>query len=239
MIWQTFSKSCNITFQGRDGAEQYAHTTSWGISTRLIGGMIMTHGDDDGMIMPPRVAPHQVVILPFLKGDGPHEIIMKAVDETAAQLRSVGVRVHVDNRDMRAPDKMWDAVKKGVPLRVEIGSREAEEGQVTHVRRDLGRDSKTTESLTGFVAAVPGILDDIHDTMLAKAQSFMNDNIVDADSPEAVKALYADGHIGWARVDVSILEDRDLKNVMDKKKLSARCMPLADKGAKVLIGKAY
>jgi prolyl-tRNA synthetase len=238
-LGQTFSKSCNIKFQDSEGGEQFAYTTSWGISTRLIGAMIMTHGDDDGMIMPPRVAPHQVVILPFLKGDGPHDVIMNHANDVAAKLRAQGVRVLIDERDMRAPDKMWDAVKKGVPVRVEIGEKEAEAGVVTHVRRDLGRDSKTIASVDEFVGGVQAMLDDIHDTMLAKARDFMYGNMVDAADVAAVKALYEGGHTGFARVDTALLQDDALQAVMDKFKLSSRCMPLADKGAKVLIGKAY
>lgn len=238
-LGQTFSKSCGITYQGRDGAEQFAYTTSWGISTRLIGAIIMTHADDDGMIMPPRVAPYQVVILPFLKGDGPHDTIMNHAHDLAEKLRGLGVRVLVDERDMRAPDKMWDAVKKGIPVRVEIGEREAEAGQVTHVRRDLGRESKATVAASDFVSGISAMLDDIHDSMLSKARAFMQDNIADVADVAGVKALYASGHSGFARIDAELLGDAALEPVMDEYKLSSRCMPLADNGKKVLIGKAY
>lgn len=236
-LGQTFSKSCDITFQSREGEQQHAYTTSWGISTRLIGAMIMAHGDDDGMMMPPKVAPHQVVILPFTRGEGPHTEVFVHVEKTAEALRAQGVRVHVDMRDMRTPDKMWDAVKRGIPLRVEIGGREAEEGVVTHVRRDLGRDSKATETVEEFAAKAVAILDDIQDSMYARAKTFMEANITEADSVDAVKALYDGGHEGWARVDAALLGD--LQSVMDAHKLSARCMPLTDDGGKVLIGKAY
>ena len=236
-LGQTFSKSCGIKFQSKEGTEEFAYTTSWGISTRLIGGMIMTHGDDDGMMMPPRVAPHQVVILPFTKGDSPHDDLFAHVDHVAGKLRAAGIRVHVDRRDMRTPDKMWDAVKKGVPLRVEIGGQEAEAGTVTHVRRDLGRDSKTNESVEAFLGNVQSILDDIHDQMYSRAKTFLEANITEADSVQAVADLYDGGHTGWAKVDTALLPD--LVAVMGTHKLSARCMPLVDNGDKVLIGRAY
>lgn len=142
-LGQNFAHSCNIQFQGRDGQQHHAYTTSWGLSTRSVGGLIMTHGDDDGMIMPPKVAPHQVVILPVIRDDDAGKV-MAACEALAMKLKAKGIRVHVDATDRRTPDKMWDAIKKGIPLRVEIGARESGAGQVTHVRRDIGRDSKET-----------------------------------------------------------------------------------------------
>ena len=238
-LGQTFSKGCGITFQDRAGAERFAYTTSWGISTRLIGGMIMTHGDDDGMMMPPRVAPTQVIILPILRDDADSAAIMAHADKTAAALRGLGLRVQVDGRDMRTPDKMWDAVKKGIPLRVEIGAREAQEGTLTHVRRDLGRESKTTESLSDFTAHAPAILDAIHSNMFEKAKSFMQARIVDIEDAKALDKLFKKNHDGFARLDVALLEEIGIQKAMEAHKLSTRCMPLVDGGKKVLVGKAY
>ncbi len=114
---QNFAKSIGIKFQGREGEEQFAYTTSWGISTRLIGGMIMVHGDDDGMIMPPRVAPHHVVVIPIVRESEDASALNDYIDDLRVKLKAIGVRVQIDDREERTPNKMWDAIKKGVPLR--------------------------------------------------------------------------------------------------------------------------
>ncbi|MGH1403195.1 MAG: proline--tRNA ligase [Alphaproteobacteria bacterium] len=238
-LGQNFSKSIGIKFQGRDGDEQLAHTTSWGISTRLIGGMIMTHGDDDGMIMPPRIAPHQVIVIPIIR-DGQDADAMNAyIDNLKDKLKSIGVRVKVDDRELRTPDKMWDAVKKGVPLRVEIGAREVEQGTLTYIRRDIGRDSKTSCSVDEFVSTVQSTLDSIHDALWQRAADFRDANIKDVETLSDIKTQYDEGHIGYVRVDTSVIEDGDFDAILKEHSLTTRCMPFSDDGKKVLIGKAY
>tara|TARA_B100001989_G_C24532317_1_gene462334 strand:- start:705 stop:2033 length:1329 start_codon:yes stop_codon:yes gene_type:complete len=236
-LGQNFAKSIGIKFQGRDGNEEFAHTTSWGISTRLIGGMIMTHADDDGMIMPPKVAPHQVVILPVVKDDP--DAIYEHCEKLKENLEVLGARVYLDKREMRTPDKMWDAVKKGIPLRVEIGAREMEAGQLTHVRRDLGRESKTTCAAEEFLLNVQGILDDIQSCIYNKAKAFMEERITDVSTLDDVHKHFADGKLGFVRIDVSCLEEDALEPIMKEHSLTTRCMPFADDGKMVLIGKAY
>lgn len=236
---QNFSKSIGIKFQGRDGSEQFAHTTSWGISTRLIGGMIMTHADDDGMIMPPRVAPHHVVIIPIMREGQDVEAFNAYIDALTAKLKEIGVRVKVDDREERTPNKMWDAIKKGVPLRVEIGGREVEEGTLTYIRRDIGKDSKTTCSVDEFVGSVQGVLDQMHDDLYNRAKTFRDENIKDVSSLDEVTAFFKDGNIGYTRIDVSAMDEENFEAVLKEQSLSTRCMPFADNGKKVLIGKAY
>ena len=128
-LGQNFAKASGIKFQSREGREEVAWTTSWGVSTRLIGGMIMTHGDDDGMIMPPRLAPSHVVILPIIRKDADSEAVMAYCNETAEMIREQvyagrPVEVVVDGRDINAGEKGWGWVKKGIPVRVEIGPRD-------------------------------------------------------------------------------------------------------------------
>ncbi|MGH1455399.1 MAG: proline--tRNA ligase [Alphaproteobacteria bacterium] len=239
-LGQNFSKSIGIKFQGREGNEEFAHTTSWGISTRLIGGMIMTHADDDGMIMPPRVAPHHVVIIPIVK-DGQNAAAMNAyIDDLVGQLRDNNIRVSVDDREERTPNKMWDAIKKGVPLRVEIGGREVEEGTLTYIRRDIGKDSKTTCSVPEFVKSVQGVLDAMHDDLFARAKTFRDMNIVDGDDIKVVSKFFSKkSSIGFMKIPVEMLQNPILEKIMKEHSLSTRCMPFADDGKKVLIGKAY
>jgi prolyl-tRNA synthetase len=234
----TFAKTFNITYQGRDEKEHLCHTTSWAFSTRTIGGLIMMHGDDDGMMMPPRIAPQQIIILPVVKDDNA-EAVEAFCEKIGAQLKEKGFRIKVDNRDLRTPDKMWDAVKKGVPIRVEVGGREMEAGELTYVRRDIGRESKTTLSVDDFINQTQSILDDIHDTMLERTRKFRDENTHDVSSVNEIEEFFKAGKIGFTRAPVSILEDPALEKVMKDYALSTRNMPLADNGEKVLISKAY
>jgi prolyl-tRNA synthetase len=236
-LGQNFSKSIGIKFQGRDGKEGFVHTTSWAYSTRTLGGMIMMHGDDDGMIMPPRVAPVQIIILPVIKDDG--AALITYCEKIAADLKKAGFAVKVDSRDMRTPDKMWEAVKKGIPVRVEVGQREMEAGQVTFVRRDIGKDSKTTCTVEEFLAKIQGTLDSIHDGLLSRNRKFLQDNTVDGKTVSDIHDFFAAGKIGFVRVPVDVLKDAALDKVKDEFKLSTRCMPFEDEGKKVLIAKSY
>ncbi len=240
-LGQNFAKTFEIKYQDKDGSEQYVHTTSWAFSSRMIGALIMVHADDDGMIMPPRIAPQQVVILPITKGKDANEDA-KVLDYAAdikAQLKERGISVDVDARDIKTPDKMWGAIKKGIPLRVEVGMREVDEGVLTHVRRDIGRDSKTTCSVADFVSGASGILDDIHDALLAAARERMEDNLQEIASIDDLATLYSGAYEGWAKMDVAVLEDETLAVVMDKYSLTSRCMPLSDDGSTVIIGRSY
>ena len=238
-LGQNFSKSIGIKFQGRGGDEEYAYTTSWGISTRLIGGMIMVHADDDGMIMPPKVAPHHVVIIPIIR-EGQDVGKMNAyIDNLVAQLKVIDIRVSVDDRDERTPNKMWNAIKKGVPLRVEIGGREVEDGTLTYVRRDIGRDSKKTCSVAEFIGEVSGVLDQIQSDLFNRAKVFRDENVVVGKTTGDISAHFKDGHIGFVKVDASLLEDGALVDIMKEHSLTARCLPFVDEGKTVLIGKAY
>lgn len=238
-LGQNFSKSMNITFQGRDGTEQHAYTTSWGISTRLIGGMIMMHGDDDGMIMPPRVAPVHVGIIPIIRDDADADRILEYARDLQAKLKAQGLRVQLDDSEARTPDKMWAMVKKGIPLRVEIGGREVDEGTLTHVRRDLGRDSKASCTVDEFTKTVHDLLDAIHNELYNRARTFMEERIVDVGSLDALETLFKDGHVGFARMDSALISEERYEEIKKTYSLSSRCMPLADNGKTVLVGKAY
>ena len=238
-LGQTFSKSCGIKFQSREGADQYAHTTSWAFSTRAIGGMIMIHGDDDGMQMPPRIAPQQVIILPISKNIEEDSSLLEYTQKIENELKASGIRVHTDKRDMRNGDKMWDSIKKGVPLRVEAGGREKDNNQVTVTCRDLGKESKETLSVDAFLKKVPELLDGVHDRMLERSRQFTKDHTVEGNSLDDVQDFFKADKIGLVRVPVSVLEDSNLETAMKEYSLSTRCMPFEDEGQKVLIGKAY
>src|SRR5690606_41994146 len=136
----SFAEAAGIRYQDRDGGQQFAHTTSWGVSTRLIGGVIMTHGDDDGLRVPPQIAPHQIVILPMLRDNDEDTALLAYCEELRAALAKQAalgepVRVLLDKRPGKATQKRWAWVKKGVPLILEIGGRDAAGGQVAVLRR--------------------------------------------------------------------------------------------------------
>ncbi len=236
---QNFAKSIGIKYQNRDGDESYAHTTSWGLSTRTIGAMIMVHGDDDGMVMPPRVAPYPVGIIPILRDDQDKDKILAYCADIVAQLRAIGIRAKINNSDSRTPDKMWGMIKKGVPVRVEIGAREMQEGTLTHVRRDLGRDSKASCKASEFMQQIQGILDDIHITLYQRAKDFMEQNITEAKTLADMEDLYKSGHKGFVKTPIAVLDDADLARVKKENAITARCMPFSDNGQSVIFGKAY
>ena len=238
-LGQNFAKSCNIQFQGRDGQQHHAYTTSWGLSTRSIGGLIMIHGDDDGMMMPPKIAPHQVTIIPIVRDESGEAVVMERCTEVTDGLRRAGFRVHFDKSDARTPDKMWGCIKRGVPVRVEIGQREAEEGTLTYIRRDLGKDFKKTVKVEEFFATLQGELDAMQAAMLERARKFTNDNITDVKTLDEIREFYEKGGIGFVRVDSTVVDDPALEVLKKDLSLTTRCMPFADDGKKVLIGKSY
>lgn len=236
---ENFARSIGIKYQNREGSESYAHTTSWGLSTRTIGAMIMVHGDDDGMIMPPRVAQYPIGIIPIIRDDSDKDKILDYCDDVVQKLRVMGIRAKLDNSDQRTPDKMWGMIKGGVPIRIEIGAREVEEGQLTHVRRDIGRDSKETCSTEEFIGKAQNILDAIHDTLFNRAKDFMDGNTAEAKSLDELEAHFKDGKTGFVKMPVETLDDPALEKIQKDYSLTARCMPLSDNGKTVIYGKAY
>ncbi len=237
-LGQNFSKSIGIKFQGRTGNEEFAYTTSWGISTRLIGALIMTHADDDGMIMPPKIAPYHVVIIPIVKDEASTPAILEYAAKLKAKLKAKDIRVHIDDTDERTPSKMWGAIKKGVPIRVEIGAREMEEGKLTYICRDIGKDSKKTLSVDEFVESACGVLKEIHARLFEKAKKFRDANIHDVKDLKEAEEFFKTGKTGFIRMDSKVVDDPAYEKLKDEYSLSSRCMPLAQPG-KILIGKAY
>lgn len=234
-----FSETFNIKYQGRDEKEHFAHTTSWAFSSRMLGGLIMMHGDDDGMVMPPYIAPQQAVILPVVKDDGRTGEVMAYAQKLASALKAANIKIHVDEREMRTPDKMWDAIKKGIPVRIEVGSREMDEGAATFVRRDIGRDSKKTVSADNLVTAVDEALRAMHDDMYRASEKFTRDSTVSGKSSGDIDDFFKSGKTGFVKVPVAVLKDAQLQTVMNDHGLSTRNMPFEDEGRTVLIAKAY
>jgi prolyl-tRNA synthetase len=179
-LGQNFSRASGIKFQTRDEKEEHAWTTSWGVSTRLVGGLIMTHGDDDGIVLPPRLAPAHVVILPVYRGDDTRAKVDEAIDALAKELRAQRfgdrpVEVEVDRRDMRGGDKQWEWVKKGVPLRVEIGPRDVDAGVVTMARRDRPVKEKAAIPRAQLVAEIAATLGEIQAALYDRARVYRDE----------------------------------------------------------------
>jgi prolyl-tRNA synthetase len=177
-LGQNFAKVFDIKFQARDKSLQYVWQTSWGVSTRLIGGLIMAHGDDSGLILPPRLAPYQVVIVPIPRGDWQTTVLPHA-RALRDDLVAAGVRVMLDDRDAYTPGwKYAEWELRGVPLRLEIGPRDIEKRQALSVRRDTR--AKAAMPIDGAAAAVRPLLDEIQQAMLARALEFRESHTSEA-----------------------------------------------------------
>jgi prolyl-tRNA synthetase len=176
-LGQNFARAQDIKFQTEAGELQHAWTTSWGVSTRLIGGLVMTHADDDGLVLPPRLAPTHVVILPITaKADDPQQVLAYC-KKLRDDLRSLAygersVEVTIDERDLRGGEKNWSWIKKGVPVRVEVGPRDMASQSVFVARRDQAPSSKQSMPRDAFVAGIGAMLDDIQNTLLARARAY-------------------------------------------------------------------
>ena len=215
-LGQNFAKASNIKFLSENGSQQYAWTTSWGVSTRLIGGMVMTHSDDDGLVLPPKPA---------------LEYCDKLKAEISAQTYAGRpVRVEIDKRDLRGGEKMWSWVKKGVPVRVEVGPRDVAQDAVFMARRDDG--SKKSVARSEFVATIADTLENIQTGLFQKAKKYRDDNTVEIKSkedfyefftPKNAKKPEIHGGFAVAYYDGTREVEEMLKNDL---KVTVRCIPL-------------
>ena len=206
----TFAEAAGIRYQDKDGNHSLCHTTSWGVSTRLIGGVIMTHGDDDGLRCPPQIAPHQVVIVPMLRDNDEDEAILDYCRTLATELRGLSafgepVRVLLDTKAIKASNKRWAWVKKGAPIIVEVGPRDVAGGNVAMLRRDrLYRDDGKLNSAFiprgEFVGQSAALLEEIQTGLFAEANARLNDNISRDVTDLAPHFKGDDKFVGWVEV---------------------------------------
>jgi len=193
-LGQNFAKGSDIKFQNEEGEEAYVWTTSWGTSTRMIGGMIMVHSDDDGLVLPPRVAPAHVVILPILKKGEDNQTIMESVQGLKDVLEKQvfherKIQVEIDDRDIGGA-RGWDWVKKGVPIRIELGPRDIENNSVFMARRDEPTSSKQSINREEFIEQVTDILDNIQDNLFNRAVNHQKEHTFKIDEKKAFYKLY-------------------------------------------------
>jgi prolyl-tRNA synthetase len=254
-LGQNFAKASEIQFLDADGQQKFAWTTSWGVSTRLIGAMIMTHSDDDGLAVPPRLAPTHVVILPVMHKPETAAAVLEHCHTLAADLRSrtfAGrpIEVEVDARDLRGGDKMWQWVKKGVPVRVEVGPRDIEQGSVFVGRRDRTAKDKQSMARDAFVDGAASLLQEIQDGMFARAKAYREEHTKRIDSKPEFEAFFTPTRAGDENAPSEIhggfalshfcgdpAVEADVKNRMG---VTIRCIPLdapEEQGTCVITGR--
>jgi len=210
-LGQNFTKTYDIAFTDRDNQRKFPYTTSWGLSTRVIGGLIMCHGDESGLIMPPRVAPIQVVIVPIFRGDEQQVAVMRAVHEVQEALKAVA-RVHVDERDEKPGYKFNDWELRGVPLRIELGPRDVEAGNVVIVDR-LDRE-KTSVPMDGLADRVSRMLSEFQARLFGRALRTREGFTVQVQARGELLAAFEDGrnslaHGAWCGAAACEVEVKD------------------------------
>ena len=225
-LGQNFARAFEIRYLDQDNQQQYCWTTSWGLSTRVIGAIIMVHGDDQGLILPPRLAPHQIVIVPIHRNDVERSAVGEAVARVARQLSDY--RVRVDDRDGLTPGfKFNDAEMRGVPLRVEIGPKDVAQGTVTLARRDRpGKEGKSVVPQEALERRVGEVLDDIHRSLLERARAFQKENTHEPRTYDEFKEVVQGG---WALAWWCGEEECEA-TVKEETKAATRCIPLDQAG---------
>lgn len=237
-LGQNFSKAFDVTFLTREGTRDYPWSTSWAVTTRLIGALVMVHGDKKGMRLPPRIAPIQVVIVPIWRTDEERAAVESVVSAVQQQLADVGVRVQADWRDQVRPGyKFNDWELKGVPLRLEIGPRDAAADQAIAVRRDIGE--KQIVPLPDLVERVRDLLDAVQTNLFREAKTFLEDHLSSADSwPQLEEILDSSGGFVW----VNWCDSKDCEAALARLRATVRAIPLdeaeaAPRGTCVCCGK--
>ena len=222
-LGQNFAKAFDVKFQTKEGTQEYVWATSWGVSTRLMGALIMTHSDDNGLVLPPKLAPYQVVIVPIYKGEEQLAAISEVAEELMKQLRLAGVTVKFDNRDTHKPGWKFNQYElQGVPIRIAIGPKDLEKGSVEVARRDtLTKQFMKQEEVA---SAVPLLLDEIQVSLYGKALRFREENSKTANTWEEFETLMK-GNPGfvYAHWDGTTLTENKIKELT---KATIRCIPL-------------
>ena len=228
-LGQNFAKAFNIRYLDREGALQFCWTTSWGLSTRFIGAIIMVHGDDQGLILPPRLAPTQVIVVPIYKTDEERAAVFEVARKTHDALAASGIRVRVDEREGTSPGfKFNDWEMRGVPLRIEIGPKDVAKGSVVLARRDKpGREGKSFVPQEGLPEAVRTLLDEIQKALLERARAFRDAHTQEPRNYEEFKSAVETGLALAFWCGSSECEAR----IKEETKATMRCIPLDQAGA--------
>jgi prolyl-tRNA synthetase len=235
-LGQNFAKAANIQFTTKSGQLEHAWTTSWGVSTRLIGGVIMTHSDDNGLVLPPRIAPQQIVIIPIYRNEQEEENVLAYCQRLQQALREQNfagqtIRVQLDKRDLRGGEKNWHWIKKGVPIRLEVGPRDVAQNCVFMGRRDQAPNEKQSISCDDFVVQAAQLLADIQANLLARAKQFQQQHTREIDNLADFQAFFSpqntakpEIHGGFA--SCYAIDDPSIEQYLKPLKVTARCIPL-------------
>ncbi len=236
-LGQKFAKASQILFQDPQGESQFAWTTSWGVTTRLIGALVMTHSDDDGLILPPKIASFQIVLLPVIHKEEKREEVLNYCKSLAEELRSLQyagrpLEVLIDTRDLRGGEKLWSWIKKGIPIRIEVGPRDIEQDLLPLSRRDFSHREKVAFSRQKLLSSIRDILDSIQDKLLQRALEFRNAHTRKIDTKEEFYAFFTpknpknpEIHAGFALTHFS--EDPDIEEkIKQDLGVTIRCIPL-------------
>ncbi len=219
-LGQKFAKAFDVKFQTKDNQEDYVYATSWGISTRLVGAVIMAHGDDKGLRLPPRIAPHQVVIVPITRNEEHEKMIKDFLEPLVFGLKEKGVRIHEDWTDNSPGFKFNEWEMKGVPLRMEVGPRDVENNQVVVVRRDTGE--KIFLNKNDLISSIPKLLDEIQSGLFEQAKAFRDENTIITTNYNEFKSIIKKGgfvRCGW---DGNLETEASVK---EETKATIRCIP--------------
>lgn len=221
-LGQNFAKAFDVQYTNKEGKQEYVWATSWGVSTRLMGALIMAHGDDNGLVLPPKLAPIQVVMVPIFKSDDEFNAIVSRMNELASELRAKGVSVKIDDRDNLRPGfKFAEWELKGVPVRLAIGPRDLEGGMVELARRDTM--SKESVPQDGLADRIVDLLDEIQTNIYNKALAFRDRNIIKVDTWEDFKEKIKEGGFLLCHWDgTSETEER----IKEETKATIRCIPI-------------
>jgi prolyl-tRNA synthetase len=236
-LGQNFAKAFDVKFSDKENKLDYVWATSWGVSTRLIGALIMAHSDDEGLILPPRIAPLQVVIVPIYKGEEQKSRLDEKAKAITAELKQAGLMVKYDDNDNNRPGwKFAEYEKKGVPVRIAIGLRDLDNNVVEVSRRDTRE--KKSYSMDGLTNTIKNLLEDIQQNMFNKAKAFRDSHISKADSwDEFVQLIEEKGGFVSAHWDGTMESEAAIK---EKTKATIRCVPLnnpKEEGKDILTGK--
>ncbi|HEX5652018.1 MAG TPA: proline--tRNA ligase [Chitinophagaceae bacterium] len=236
-LGQNFARAFDVKFSDKDNKLDYVWATSWGVSTRLVGALVMAHGDNEGLVLPPKIAPLQVVIIPIYKGDEQKALVTEKVQSILQELKSLGIRVKYDDNDNARPGwKFAEYEMKGVPVRLALGVRDLEKNEIEVARRDT--KEKRVVSLEGVTAYVENLLKDIQQQMFNKAKIYRDEHITPANSwEEFEKLLDEKGGFITAHWDGTPETEEAIK---DKTKATIRCIPLRnnpEQGTCILTGK--
>jgi prolyl-tRNA synthetase len=238
-LGQNFAKASGIKFLSRNNTEELAWTTSWGVSTRLIGTLLMAHGDDDGAVMPPRIAATQVVIIPITPKPETRDAVLAKAEEVAAALRGASyageaVRVEIDARDIGGGTKSWEWIKKGVPIRIEIGPRDIESGNAAVARRDKGPKEKEFLPADSLPTRLPEVLAEIQQSLLDRAFAFRKEHTRKINTKEEFYAFFTpknpnkpEIHGGFALTHWNGSAEVEAK-IKEELKVTIRCIPEAN-----------